>query len=122
MVQAGPRVGREGAGIALSGVELAHRTRTPRGVRRTTERRATEWPGREPKRALAARGRGFACLGGGGRYQPRNAYPQARGPWNADHLSRERADHCDERPLLRLRRAVRLRIETGMDCVRKVRP
>ena len=60
-----PGVGREGACVALPGVELADRTRTSRGVRRATERRATDWPGWEPERALAARVGGVACLGGG---------------------------------------------------------
>ncbi len=48
---------------ALPGVELADRTRTSRGVRRATERRATDWPGREPRRAMAARVGGFARPG-----------------------------------------------------------
>ncbi len=53
----------EGACIALPGVELADRTRTSRGVRRATERRATGWPGWEPRRAMAARVGGFAVPG-----------------------------------------------------------
>ena len=49
MVQADPGVGRAGARVALPGVELADRTRTSRGVRRATERPATDRPGWEPR-------------------------------------------------------------------------
>src|ERR1700677_392516 len=101
MVQAGPRGGRAGACVALPGVELADRTRTPRGVRGDTERPATDRPGWEPERALPARRRGVARLGRGGRYQPQDAYLVARGSRNADHvLLVELAGHRDERPLL----------------------
>ncbi len=48
MVQAGPGVGRAGACVALPGVELADRTRTPRGVRRDTERPGPTSPGGNP--------------------------------------------------------------------------
>src|ERR1700722_15582391 len=108
MVQAGPAVGREGAGTALPGVELANRTRTSRGVRRATERRAAGWPGRQPASALAASVGGIARLGGRARPRPRESRPQARGSRRANYLLRDRAGHCDERPLLRLCCAVRL--------------
>jgi DNA-binding transcriptional MerR regulator len=58
------------ARIALPGADLADRTRTSRGVRRATERRAAHWPGREPGRAMAARVGGIAGLGGRARHRP----------------------------------------------------
>ena len=50
-------------------------------------------PGGNPSVHWQLAGGGFACLGGGGRYQPRDADPQARGSWHANHLLRERASH-----------------------------
>src|ERR1700722_20748419 len=104
MVQAGPRVGREDARVALPGVEPADRTRASRGVRRDTERPATDRPGWEPERALPTRWGGIACVGGRAWHRRRES---GRGSRNADHvLLVELAGHCDERPLRRLRRAV----------------
>ena len=84
------------------GVELADRTRTSRGVRRAAERRAADRPGWEPRRAMAARVEALRAWAEEGGINPENARPQPRRSWNPDHVLRERADHGDERPLLRL--------------------
>ena len=91
MVQAGPGVGREGACIALPGVELADRTRTSRGVRRAYRTTALPTgPGGNPgvHWQLASEAlRAWAAEHG---IDPEGL---ARGSRGADHLPRERAGH-----------------------------
>ena len=71
---------------------LADRTRTSRGLRRATERRATGWPGREPRGASGSSRRRH-CVPGRRNNGINPESQLARGSRNADHLLRERAGH-----------------------------